>query len=237
MTKRSNMSTVQQTEAPVNGIQNPQPTTEAATDTLAHALACLRTGLSVIPIRRDGTKAPAATSWKPYQERLATEDEVRPWFDCASPPGNAVVCGWVSGNAEMIDFDASAKEIFPAWVFLVASESPGLVDRLTQIETPRDASARHVWYRWAEVEIPGNSKLAQDHAKLRQAADLDKQAKTAEDANEPEAAFEYRQKAKRLRSEATFIETRGEGGYASLPAARPAATRPAAPIATLPERR
>ncbi len=35
-----------------------------------------RAGLSVIPIKGDGSKEPALLTWKPYQTRTATEQEL-----------------------------------------------------------------------------------------------------------------------------------------------------------------
>src|SRR3712207_1169530 len=69
-----------------------------ATVVLNTALAYLRAGLSLIPIKRDGSKTPASrllpcdeetgkATWKPFQKRLPAEARVRTWFDRTSPPG------------------------------------------------------------------------------------------------------------------------------------------------------
>jgi hypothetical protein len=174
--------------------------TSAITTPLDAALTYLRAGLSVIPIRRDGSKAPdgkllpivwseedarGVASWKPFTERLPTEAEVRAWFDRADPPGIGVVSGKVSGNLETIDFDREAEVLFPAWQELVEEEAPGLVEKLSVVRTPRRPAGYHVRYRCPEVVIPGNQPLAVDPSK----------------------------KGK----ERTLIETRGEGGYALAP--------------------
>jgi putative DNA primase/helicase len=62
-------------------------------------------GLSIIPVRTDGSKAPALP-WKAYQSRLPTEAELREWFGHPGY-GLAIVCGAISDNLEIIDFDAS----------------------------------------------------------------------------------------------------------------------------------
>lgn len=148
------MSTVPQNHTPVNGADN-------ACDTLRKVLAYRQAGLSVIPIRRDGSKAPTC-AWKDFQSRLPTEAELREWFDFPRPPGVATVAGKVSGNLEIIDFDWRAETIFPAWIGLVELEAPGLFDRLNVVKTP--GSGYHARYRCRGSAIPGNTKLATDPA-------------------------------------------------------------------------
>ena len=77
-------------------------------DTIENGVATpadyLAAGLSIIPIRADGTKAPACGSWKKYQSERATTEEVGRWF-LADNVGVAVIHGAVSGNSELIDID------------------------------------------------------------------------------------------------------------------------------------
>jgi putative DNA primase/helicase len=109
--------------------------------------------LSIIPIKRDGSKAPALP-WKSYQSRTPTEAELRAWFEHAGY-GLAVIAGAISGSLEILDFDAA--DIFPPWADLVEELSPGLLYRLPVVQTP--TRGRHVYYRCAT--IAGNQKLAQ----------------------------------------------------------------------------
>nr|WP_011178342.1 bifunctional DNA primase/polymerase [Saccharolobus solfataricus]AAT00521.1 RepA [Saccharolobus solfataricus] len=69
---------------------------------LDYALYYVSVGLSVVPlVPKD--KVPII-EWKPYQERLPTEEEVRKWF--RDPSTNiAIITGAVSGNLVGIDFD------------------------------------------------------------------------------------------------------------------------------------
>jgi hypothetical protein len=169
-------------------------------DTLSVALLCLRAGISVIPIRRDGSKAPdgallphvwdevacrGSATWKPFQTKHPSLEQAQQWWGGAHPPGIAAVCGAVSGGLELIDFDRQAEELFPAWHDLVEEERPGLVDRLSLVQTPRQPAGYHVWLRCPDCALPGNSKLALD----------------------PQAPGKDR----------CLIETRGEGGYALIP--------------------
>jgi hypothetical protein len=129
--------------------------------TLHAAKWYVQAGLSVIPVRPDGSKAPAVTTWEPFQERLPTQDELHRWF-AAGRRGVAIVGGIVSGNLECIDFDHDALQIFAAWSELIESEAPGLIARLSVAKTPKPGF--HVRYRCPDVVIPGNTKLAEDPA-------------------------------------------------------------------------
>jgi Bifunctional DNA primase/polymerase, N-terminal len=121
---------------------------------LADAYRLVAAGVSVLPIKPDGSKAPALASWKPYQSRPPTGDELRHWFQ-HRPLGLGIIGGAVSGSLEILDFDA--PEIFTPWSTLVEDRAPGLLARLPQVETPSDG--RHVYYRC--LTIAGNLKLAQ----------------------------------------------------------------------------
>jgi hypothetical protein len=128
---------------------------------LAAAQAYQAAGLSVIPIRCDGTKAPACR-WEQYQQEPANKSQIREWFCGNNPPGVAVIGGGVSGGLECIDFDAGAENIFPVWCELVEAEEPGLLARLSVALTPKPGY--HIRYRCPDIEVPGNTKLARDQA-------------------------------------------------------------------------
>jgi putative DNA primase/helicase len=126
-----------------------------AANLLSGVLRLREAGLSTIPIKADGSKAPALPSWKSYQERLPDEGELRKWFGNGARPGLALVGGKVSGNLEVIDLESLAP--IGEWRELVEEAAPGLLDQLLQIQTPTDGL--HVAYRCAS--IAGNTKLAQ----------------------------------------------------------------------------
>ena len=73
--------------------------------TVQEALDYLRMGLSIIPLQpRD--KRPAISAWAEFQERKPTEAQVREWF--ADETLNiGIVCGAVSDNLFVVDFDSS----------------------------------------------------------------------------------------------------------------------------------
>jgi P4 family phage/plasmid primase-like protien len=164
--------------------------------------------ISVIPIRRGGSKAPDAAllptrldddgneehTWDPFKDRLPSVEEIKDWYDRAHPPGIATVGGKVSGNLEQIDFDIYADTIFPEWCALVEAECPGLIARLNVVQTPREPAGFHFRYRCRSTPIPGNTKLAEEPY-------------TDPDTGKPKKR--------------TLIETGGEGGYALAPGSPP----------------
>jgi hypothetical protein len=125
----------------------------------SQALAYRADGLSVVPVKLDGSKSPDLQTWTEYQQRRPRSEELDAWFDRRDPPGIAAICGTVSGNLELLDFDAG--ELFDTWRELVEAECPGLVGRLTVVRTPREQGF-HVWYRCPGRTIPGNEKLAEE---------------------------------------------------------------------------
>lgn len=79
--------------------------------TLDTAFDLIAEGVSTIPIQ-PRSKKPALESWKQYQERLPTEEEIRTWFPAGTDRNLAVICGRISGNLVIFDFDtvAAAKK-------------------------------------------------------------------------------------------------------------------------------
>lgn len=116
-------------------------------------------GFSVVPIRADGSKAPACSSWVDLQHRLPTADELAAWFPDGRAAGLAAICGKTSGNLETIDFDYHAEQTFPEWREIVESHFGSLAD-CTRIHVSKTPKGYHVRYRCVET-IPGNLKLAQ----------------------------------------------------------------------------
>jgi Bifunctional DNA primase/polymerase, N-terminal len=122
------------------------------------ALQAAAAGMSVVPIRVDGTKQPALLGWREYQKRRASARELDEWFS-GGEPGIAFITGAVSGNLEALDFDAPL--IFDAWLRRVQQDPvlAALYDHVSwgYLEsTP--AGGKHLLYRCDSVE--GNQKLA-----------------------------------------------------------------------------
>lgn len=99
-------------------------------------------GVSVIPIRADGSKAPKVGEWESYQGRRPTESELRLWF-AGRRLGLAAIGGTVSGGLECIDFDEPG--LFERWSADVEAARPGLVPELVIVRTPKGGA--HAWFR------------------------------------------------------------------------------------------
>jgi hypothetical protein len=89
---------------------------------LQAALALTAKGISVTPVRADGSKA-AGLKWKEFTTRIMTEDEVRTHF--AGNVGIAIICGAVSGNLEVIDIEGHAP--WAEIAELIEETAPGLL--------------------------------------------------------------------------------------------------------------
>lgn len=120
------------------------------------ALAAEATGISVLPPRQDGTKAPDSTGWAIHQQKRATPNQINRWY-ADGRTGVGWVCGAVSGNLEVIDFDD--RSILAEYIRHV--QDAGLEDLFTRIKagyfehTPNGA---HLAYRCDT--ITGSDKLA-----------------------------------------------------------------------------
>lgn len=116
-------------------------------------------GLCAIPIRMDGSKAPAVPEWTTYKNRLLTIDEVDTFFG-RTEMGVAIICGQVSGNLETLDFETA--DIYYEWAELVKAVQPNLLNKLVITQTPGKYGqpGRHVRYRVTGMPVPGNMKLA-----------------------------------------------------------------------------
>jgi putative DNA primase/helicase len=143
-------------------------------------------GLSIVPPREDGTKAPDGT-WKQYEQQRATRDTLRQWYGPRT--GLGTVCGKVSGNLEVLDFDA--REVYDAFVAL--AQQSGLGDLVQKIETGyvEDTPSDGVHWLFYCPTIGGNTKLAR----------------------RPKRPDEQRDPNDKVK---TLIETKGEGGYIIL---------------------
>jgi hypothetical protein len=105
-------------------------------------------GLSVIPVRCDGTKAPAMKGWREFAARFPSEVELRRWF--AVPYyGVGIVCGPASGNLVVWDFEDGA--VFTRWAQTPAAAL--VLARCPVVVTP--SGGRHVYVRLPAGAQPG----------------------------------------------------------------------------------
>jgi putative DNA primase/helicase len=134
------------------------------------AKAYIQSGLSLIPIRTNATKMPAIEllpkvwsedlgryrrPWGGYRQKPPTLEEVRAWFKYGGGIyGLAILAGAVSGGLEILDLDS--WDVVEPWMKKVRRRSPGLLDKLVQVKTPRPGL--HLYYRCEAAA--GNQKLA-----------------------------------------------------------------------------
>lgn len=170
---------------------------EPRSSLLDAARSYLATGLSVVPAIA-AEKRPTLPGWKEYQKRLPNPDELDQFFQ-GRANAVALVCGDVSNDLEVIDYDLQARD-FEEWHRRVEDAHPGLFARLVIEDTP--SGGKHVFYRCAEP-VGGNLKLAKHRFE-------------AENADEIEIAGKHfmprRDATGRFHVEVASIETRGEGG-------------------------
>jgi hypothetical protein len=113
-------------------------------------------GLSVIKASKQA-KAPT-DGWGEFRTRRPTPEEIDNAFRYVyENTAIFIICGKVSGNLEILDFDL-LREKFEPWRDLVEAQAPGLVERLLVQET--QSGGRHIAYRCPDTAMPGNSKLA-----------------------------------------------------------------------------
>ena len=123
---------------------------------LTIAEQALDNGISIVPPRNDGTKAPLGR-WQTYQEQWPTLDEITQWYTDASITGIGVVCGQVSGNLECIDFDR--KDAYEE--FINQAQLAGLSELVNRIEAGYlESTPKGMHWLWRCSEISHNLKLA-----------------------------------------------------------------------------
>jgi hypothetical protein len=124
---------------------------------LSAAQTYVRAGFSVIPVKTDGSKSPALTHWKEYQKRQPTGEELEEWFSGDSV-GLAIVCGAVSGNLAVLDFETETA--FQEWCRTVGEFGLEAVNGDPLVLPP--GGGRHLYLRTPQP-VP-NTKLAKDSA-------------------------------------------------------------------------
>jgi putative DNA primase/helicase len=167
----------------------PLPVRNVSSTVDAAARELLRAAISVIPIRADGSKAPALPEWDPFKTRRPTEQEVARWFG-RGDVGLAAICGRVSGNLNVLDTEY--LDFFRDLCALVEALAPGLIASLPQVATPgkEPAGARHLYFRSRTPRKTGKLARLTEEEALRRTGDRKRQ---------------------------TAIELKAEGGYVLAP--------------------
>ena len=138
--------------------QNMQTSLTNSNSILATATRYAGLGLSVIPVHSaldsDASLRKKPTiPWKPYQGQIATAVELGHMFNNGADV--AVICGSVSGNLEVLDFDD--PDLFKPYMDALAGHDIELVNKLLVSKTP--SGGYHLLYRHTGSP-EGNRKLA-----------------------------------------------------------------------------
>lgn len=159
------------------------------------ALSFYDNGFCVMPVRPNGSKAPAF-AWKPFMTERPTREQTGAWFMSGQYDGLGVVCGAASGSVcpvEMLEFEGRAVDegLYDEFVTRMEAHGAGglwrsIIDGYLE-RTP--TGGIHVLYRVAFGDARPNTKLA------------------ARPATDGELAVNPGERVKVL------IETRGEGGF------------------------
>jgi len=128
---------------------------------LETALQLAAQGISVVPVATDGSKRPGINSWKEFQQRWATPDELLAWF--AQGEGVGVICGAISGNLEMLELEGRAVARKMHIDIGEIAKNSGLEDiwnKLNNGYVETTPSGGLHWLYRIDGEVPGNTKLA-----------------------------------------------------------------------------
>ena len=193
--QETELTTLLNVEEPRAKVPESVPASEPLHDLRTVAESYRGAGLCVLPAHvRE--KRPTLAHWKRAQQQLPDSKDLERWFRTC--PGICIVTGQVSGNLEILDFDAEG-ELFWTWHARVETQNKELADRLVIERSP--SGGFHVAYR-CEEPVCGSMKLAQRKQVVRDGSPVmisGKQYKPRFHDGEWSVLL-------------TLIETRGEGG-------------------------
>ena len=138
---------------------NPDP--QPITSPLHAALEFLLAGVNVVPVREDGSKAPAG-SWKQAQTDMTTPEHLVTWATTAQ--GFGIITGKVSGNLEMLELEGRAVAagiLDEARELAHKADIGDIWDKLQSTYIEMTPSGGIHWLYRIEGDVPGNTKLAQ----------------------------------------------------------------------------
>lgn len=168
----------------------------------AASQAMYAAGLNVVPVREDGSKTPELPSWRQYEKKRTTPEQIWHWFNSGQKTGIGVIYGAMSGNVELIEFEgrALAEGVFDTVCEDMQNSGLGEIwDRIcTGWVGQSPSGGMHLRVRVTDGPVPGNTKLAE--RPLR------------DDELAPDQLRVRQQKPDKV-FRTPLIETRGEGGF------------------------
>lgn len=130
---------------------------DTAPDLSAVARRYYEAGLAVVPPRNDGSKRPFPNQWQQFQQARPTPRQIKEWYSNGLT-GIGTICGAVSGNLELFEFDHYATYL--AFMELAhETDLEELVERIRLAYTESTPGGGIHWYYRCET-ISGNTKLA-----------------------------------------------------------------------------
>lgn len=118
-------------------------------------------GVNVIPVRHDGSKAPALKAWQGHR---TTEADLSAWFGGDRPRHRAIgaVCGAPSGGLELLEIEGPYVSELEA--VGRAAGAAGLLELFERVNNgwceQSPSGGIHWLYRVQGMDVPGNTKLA-----------------------------------------------------------------------------
>lgn len=110
------------------------------------AQAYVTLGLSIIPVRVDGSKARAESGWRIFSERQPSLAEVREWFTQPGRYGIGICGGRASRNLCVLDFEKWS--VFIRWCRLLSEDDRRSLSRSPGVRSP--SGGVHIYLRLTE---------------------------------------------------------------------------------------
>ena len=108
---------------------------------MSYAKLYVSKGLSVIPLK-PRSKEPII-QWKEFQMRTPSSEEIEKWF--SEERNIAIVCGKVSSNLVVVDFDSEEK--FKEWYDRIDKEYSHLRDKVLNTWIVKTGKGYHIYFR------------------------------------------------------------------------------------------
>lgn len=135
---------------------------------LREAISWHQLGATPVPVQPDGTKRPAVTSWKDWQDQQPAVGEVITAFQ-ADHDGLGLICGRASGGLELLELEGRAVDTGLVEQLQQTFADHGMdelwqrIDRGYSEQTP--GGGIHWYYRVDCAPVAGNTRLARDAEK------------------------------------------------------------------------